>query len=138
MLPEPEGALSVFVPELPSVASHGEMIEEATDMAKGRLPQGAAQRGRRPRGVSSGPLNRWVIARTGVAEMNRNPSKPRETAAERGRAMNRQLGIETPGLAQLTEALWDSYSADGWGLQQFVAIPDESSAPWHLTWCSRL
>jgi hypothetical protein len=57
--------------------------------------------------------------------MNGNTSNPRETAAERGREMNRQLGMETPGLAGLTEALWDSYSADGWGLQQFVAIADK-------------
>ncbi len=32
--PEPEGGFSVFVPELPSVATQGETIEEATDMAK--------------------------------------------------------------------------------------------------------
>lgn len=57
--------------------------------------------------------------------MNGNTPNPRETAAERGREMNRQLGVETPGLAGLTEALWNSYSADGWGLQQFVVIADE-------------
>jgi antitoxin HicB len=32
--PEPEGGFSVFVPELPSVATQGETIEEATEMAK--------------------------------------------------------------------------------------------------------
>jgi predicted RNase H-like HicB family nuclease len=32
--PEPEGGYSVFVPELPSVATQGETIEEATEMAK--------------------------------------------------------------------------------------------------------
>jgi antitoxin HicB len=32
--PEPDGGLSVFVPELPSVATQGETIEEATEMAK--------------------------------------------------------------------------------------------------------
>jgi len=32
--PEPEGGLSVFVPELPSVATQGETIEEATEMAR--------------------------------------------------------------------------------------------------------
>ena len=32
--PEPEGGFSVFVPELPSVATQGETIEEAIDMAK--------------------------------------------------------------------------------------------------------
>jgi len=32
--PELEGGFSVFVPELPSVATQGETIEEATTMAK--------------------------------------------------------------------------------------------------------
>jgi predicted RNase H-like HicB family nuclease len=32
--PEPEGGFSVFVPELPSVATQGETVEEATAMAK--------------------------------------------------------------------------------------------------------
>lgn len=32
--PEPEGGFSVFVPELPSVATQGQTIEEATGMAK--------------------------------------------------------------------------------------------------------
>jgi antitoxin HicB len=32
--PEPEGGFSVFVPELPSVATQGETVEEATEMAK--------------------------------------------------------------------------------------------------------
>ena len=32
--PEPEGGFSIFVPELPSVATQGETIEEATEMAK--------------------------------------------------------------------------------------------------------
>lgn len=32
--PEPEGGFSVFVPELPSVATQGETIEETTEMAK--------------------------------------------------------------------------------------------------------
>lgn len=32
--PEPEGGFSVFVPELPSVATQGETIEEATEMAR--------------------------------------------------------------------------------------------------------
>ena len=31
---EPEGGFSVFVPELPSVATQGETIEEATEMVK--------------------------------------------------------------------------------------------------------
>jgi hypothetical protein len=57
--------------------------------------------------------------------MNGNNPSPRETAAERGREINRQLGTETPGLTELMEALWNSYSADGWGLHQFVAIEDE-------------
>ena len=32
--PEPEGGFSVFVPDLPNVATQGETIEEATEMAK--------------------------------------------------------------------------------------------------------
>jgi len=32
--PEPEGGFSVLVPELPSVATQGETIEETTEMAK--------------------------------------------------------------------------------------------------------
>ena len=32
--PEPEGAFSVFVPELPTVATQGETIKKATTMAK--------------------------------------------------------------------------------------------------------
>lgn len=32
--PEPEGGFSVFVPELPSVATQGETIKKATAMAK--------------------------------------------------------------------------------------------------------
>ncbi|HEY3492183.1 MAG TPA: type II toxin-antitoxin system HicB family antitoxin [Solirubrobacterales bacterium] len=32
--PEPEGGFSVFVSELPSVATQGETIEEATEMAR--------------------------------------------------------------------------------------------------------
>jgi predicted RNase H-like HicB family nuclease/predicted RNA binding protein YcfA (HicA-like mRNA interferase family) len=32
--PEPEGGFSVFVPELPTVATQGETIEEATEIAK--------------------------------------------------------------------------------------------------------
>jgi antitoxin HicB len=32
--PEPEGGFSVFGPELPSVATQGETIEEATEVAK--------------------------------------------------------------------------------------------------------
>ena len=32
--PEPECGLSIFGPELPSVATQGETIEEATEMAK--------------------------------------------------------------------------------------------------------
>ena len=32
--PEAEGGFSVLVPELPSVATQGETIEEATEMAK--------------------------------------------------------------------------------------------------------
>lgn len=32
--PEPEGGFSVFVPELPSVATQGETVEEAMAMAK--------------------------------------------------------------------------------------------------------
>jgi predicted RNase H-like HicB family nuclease len=31
---EPEGGFSVFVPEFPSVATQGETVEEATEMAK--------------------------------------------------------------------------------------------------------
>ncbi len=31
---ESEGGFSIFVPELPSVATQGETIEEATEMAK--------------------------------------------------------------------------------------------------------
>jgi len=34
MQPEPEGGFSVFVPELPGVATQGETIEEAAAMAK--------------------------------------------------------------------------------------------------------
>ncbi len=56
--PEPEGGFSVFVPELPSVATQGETVEEATEMAKEAiegylevmqedgLPIPAVQRGR--------------------------------------------------------------------------------------------
>jgi predicted RNase H-like HicB family nuclease len=32
--PEPEGGFSVSVPELPSVATQGETIQEATEMAR--------------------------------------------------------------------------------------------------------
>lgn len=32
--PEPEGGFSVFVPELPSVATQGETIDEAAEMAR--------------------------------------------------------------------------------------------------------
>jgi len=32
--PEPEGGFSVFVPELPSVATQGETVEEARSMAR--------------------------------------------------------------------------------------------------------
>jgi predicted RNase H-like HicB family nuclease len=32
--PEPEGGFSVFVPELPSVATQGDTVEEAHAMAK--------------------------------------------------------------------------------------------------------
>ncbi len=32
--PKPEGGFSVLAPELPSVATQGETIEEATEMAK--------------------------------------------------------------------------------------------------------
>jgi len=32
--PEPEGGFSVFVAELPSVATHGDTVEEAHAMAK--------------------------------------------------------------------------------------------------------
>jgi predicted RNase H-like HicB family nuclease len=34
LVSEPEGGFSVFVPELPSVATHGETREEALSMAK--------------------------------------------------------------------------------------------------------
>lgn len=34
LVPEPEGGYSVFVPELPSVATQGETVEEAEAMAK--------------------------------------------------------------------------------------------------------
>ena len=35
--PEPEGGFSVFVPELPSVATQGETIEEATRWPRRQL-----------------------------------------------------------------------------------------------------
>jgi predicted RNase H-like HicB family nuclease len=35
--PVPEGGFSVFMPELPSVATQGKMIEETREMAKERL-----------------------------------------------------------------------------------------------------
>ncbi len=56
--PEPEGGFSVFVPDLPSVATQGETVEEAYAMAKEAiegyldvmrkegLPIPAVQRGR--------------------------------------------------------------------------------------------
>lgn len=34
LVSEPEGGYSVFVPELPSVATQGESVEEATEMAR--------------------------------------------------------------------------------------------------------
>ena len=34
LIPETEGGFSVFVPELPSVATQGETVEEALEMAK--------------------------------------------------------------------------------------------------------
>ncbi len=34
LVPEAEGGYSVFVPELPSVATQGETVEEASAMAK--------------------------------------------------------------------------------------------------------
>ncbi len=34
LIPEAEGGFSVFVPELPSVATQGETVEEALEMAK--------------------------------------------------------------------------------------------------------
>jgi antitoxin HicB len=42
--PEPEGGFSVFVPELPNVATQGETVEESTEMAKEALslPRGDA------------------------------------------------------------------------------------------------
>jgi hypothetical protein len=57
--------------------------------------------------------------------LNGSSPNPQATAAERGREISRQLGTETPGLAELTETLWNSYSADGWGLKQFAAIANE-------------
>ena len=67
LLPEPEGGFSVFVPELPSVATQGGTIEEATEMAKEAIeaylevmgedglpiPTVHAQQRRCPRGVST-------------------------------------------------------------------------------------
>ena len=34
LLPEPSGRLSVFVPELPTVVTQGETVEEALEMAR--------------------------------------------------------------------------------------------------------
>jgi antitoxin HicB len=34
LIPEAEGGFSVFVPDLPSVATQGETVEEALDMAR--------------------------------------------------------------------------------------------------------
>lgn len=34
LVPEPEGGFSVFVPELPSVSTQGETVEDALEMAK--------------------------------------------------------------------------------------------------------
>jgi len=34
LVPEPEGGFSVLVPELPSVATQGETVEDALSMAK--------------------------------------------------------------------------------------------------------
>jgi antitoxin HicB len=64
--PEPEGGFSVFVPQLPSVATQGETIEETTEMAKeaisaylqvmredGLHPDRPPRQRRRPRGVSA-------------------------------------------------------------------------------------
>ena len=34
LIPEAEGGYSVFVPDLPSVATQGETVEEALDMAR--------------------------------------------------------------------------------------------------------
>lgn len=34
LVSEPEGGCSVFVPDLPSVATQGESVEEATEMAR--------------------------------------------------------------------------------------------------------
>ncbi len=34
LLPEAEGGFSVFVPELPTVVTEGETVEEALDMAR--------------------------------------------------------------------------------------------------------
>jgi len=34
LVSEPEGGYSVFVPELPSVATQGESVEEASEMAR--------------------------------------------------------------------------------------------------------
>jgi antitoxin HicB len=34
LVPEAEGGFSVFVPDLPSVATQGETVEEALDMAR--------------------------------------------------------------------------------------------------------
>jgi antitoxin HicB len=64
--PEPEGGFSVFGPELPSLATQGDTIEEATEMAKEAIeaylevmhddglpvPDRPPQQRRRPRGVS--------------------------------------------------------------------------------------
>lgn len=77
--PEPEGGLSVFVPELPSVSTQGETIEEATEMAKEAIkiylevmhedglpiPTVHPQQGRCPGGVSPRPPNGWVVTRAG-------------------------------------------------------------------------
>jgi antitoxin HicB len=34
LVPEPQGGFSAFVPDLPSVATQGETVEEALDMAR--------------------------------------------------------------------------------------------------------
>jgi predicted RNase H-like HicB family nuclease len=58
--PEPEGGFGVFVPELPSVATQGETIEEAIEAYREvmhedglPLPTGLPQQRRRTRGVSA-------------------------------------------------------------------------------------
>lgn len=57
-----------------------------------------------------------------MAQPKRNSA---DVAAERDLEIDRRLGTETPQLGKLSEALFEAYTAEAWGFDQFSAIADE-------------